>query len=124
LGHAQQATPAAAAVPVPAATRQATRAPNAVVGQAEIDSAVRATLAEEYGREQARGDRPIASATPGVRFSRAAPTRNEIFDAMMDQARLPDCLHADGLRNQPTFLLSGYLALPFIAVAKLRGVCR
>lgn len=39
-------------------------------------------------------------------------------------ARLPNCLHADGLKYQPTFFLGGVLALPFIAVAKLRGVCR
>ena len=40
------------------------------------------------------------------------------------EARLPDCLHSEGLKNQPTFFLSGFLALPFIAVAKVRGVCR
>jgi hypothetical protein len=39
-------------------------------------------------------------------------------------ARLPDCLHSEGLKNQPTFFLSGFIALPFIAVARLRGVCR
>ncbi|MFC5461960.1 hypothetical protein [Massilia niabensis] len=40
------------------------------------------------------------------------------------KARLPVCLHSEGLRNQPTFFLSGWIALPFVAVAKLRGVCR
>ena len=40
------------------------------------------------------------------------------------EARLPDCLHSEGLKNQPTFFLGGFLALPFIAVAKVRGVCR
>ncbi len=48
----------------------------------------------------------------------------ETFTKDFAKARLPDCLHADGLRNQPTFFLTGFLALPFIGVAKLRGVCR
>ncbi|MFC5479478.1 hypothetical protein [Massilia suwonensis] len=64
----------------------------------------------------------------------AAPGRNETgavsggpyekFSREFADARLPDCLHAEGLKNQPTFFLSGVLALPFIAVAKVRGVCR
>jgi hypothetical protein len=48
----------------------------------------------------------------------------EKFSKDFANARLPDCLHSEGLRNQPTFFLSGFLALPFIAVAKVRGVCR
>lgn len=48
----------------------------------------------------------------------------EKFSKDFANARLPDCLHSDGLRNQPTFFLGGVLALPFIAVAALRGVCR
>lgn len=48
----------------------------------------------------------------------------ETFARKMDEATTPDCLHSEGLKRQPTFFLSGYLALPFIAVAKLRGVCK
>jgi hypothetical protein len=46
------------------------------------------------------------------------------FSHQFSEARLPDCLHSEGLQRQPTFFLGGLLALPFIAVAKLRGVCR
>jgi hypothetical protein len=46
------------------------------------------------------------------------------FSKEFARARLPDCLHSEGLKNQPTFFLSGLIALPFVAVAKLRGVCR
>jgi hypothetical protein len=31
------------------------------------------------------------------------------------------CLHSDGLTYQPTFFLSGIIALPIVAVARLRG---
>ena len=58
----------------------------------------------------------------GAAVPNAAPREN--FARDFANARLPDCLHADGLKNQPTFFLGGVLALPFIAVAKVRGVCR
>jgi hypothetical protein len=45
------------------------------------------------------------------------------FAQQVNDARVPDCLHSDGLKRQPTFFLGGLLALPFIAVAKLRGKC-
>jgi len=48
----------------------------------------------------------------------------EKFSKDFANARLPDCLHSEGLKNQPTFFLTDYLALPFILVAKVRGVCR
>ncbi|MFC5513739.1 hypothetical protein ACFPOU_21795 [Massilia jejuensis] len=62
---------------------------------------------------------------PGRREAPAlSATAHDAFARDFAAARLPDCLHAEGLRNQPTFFLGGVLALPFIAVAKLRGVCR
>ena len=71
-------------------------------------------------------DLPAEPRDTGRRFGVAAPdaTPRENFARDFANARLPDCLHADGLKNQPTFFLGGVLALPFIAVAKLRGVCR
>lgn len=50
-------------------------------------------------------------------------TPYESFGREFSEARVPDCLHADGLKRQPTFFLSGLFALPFVAVAKLRGKC-
>jgi hypothetical protein len=50
--------------------------------------------------------------------------RYDNFSRKFSEAKLPDCLHSDGLKNQPTFFLGGILALPFIAVAAVRGVCR
>ena len=52
---------------------------------------------------------------------------HESFDQRMEEARTPGCLRPDGLKNQPTgwgpFQLGGLLALPFVAVAALRGKC-
>ncbi|HBF50426.1 MAG TPA: hypothetical protein DDX04_08730 [Massilia sp.] len=51
-------------------------------------------------------------------------TAYETFGRDFSEAKVPDCLHADGLKRQPTFFLGGVLALPFIAVAKIRGKCK
>jgi hypothetical protein len=77
-----------------------------------IRKAVRETLAE-------RPDNP--------RLHEADTLRANIYDKFarqVDEATVPDCLHSDGLKRQPTFFLGGLLALPFIAVAKVRGKCQ
>ena len=42
-------------------------------------------------------------------------------------AKVPDCLHKDGLKRQPPrigfFVFKGVLALPFVALAAARGKC-
>lgn len=85
--------------------------------RARLDKeAIRAAIAatpEEKDANPRRHEADTLSATSYQSFSKD-------FAA----ARLPDCLHSEGLKYQPTFFLSGYIALPFIAVAKLRGVCR
>lgn len=45
----------------------------------------------------------------------------EIMTAAFIGAKVPDWLHSEGLQRQSTFFLKGALALPFIAVAKVRG---
>jgi hypothetical protein len=78
-----------------------------------IRAAIEAVPAEKDSAAARRNEADALSAAPYQHFSKD-----------FAGARLPDCLHSDGLKHQPTFFLSGALALPFIAVAKLRGVCR
>jgi len=49
--------------------------------------------------------------------------KSNIMTAAFIEAKVPDCLHSEGLKRQPTFLLKGALALSFVAIAKLRGKC-
>jgi hypothetical protein len=81
-----------------------------------IRQAVRETLAE-----QAAGQ-PLQ---PGGTL---AARRADAFARQVEDATVPDCLHSDGLKRQPTgigpFSLGGLLALPFVAVAKIRGKCQ
>ncbi|MGZ5830451.1 MAG: hypothetical protein ACXWKJ_01580 [Telluria sp.] len=110
---------AGAAVADDAPPRPAPLAP--VVTEDAIRQAVREILAEE--RKNQAGAAPAAPA-----FGAERPPALRKFDALVEDAVVPYCLHPDGLKRQPTgigpFQLGGYLALPFIGVAKLRGVCR
>ena len=51
----------------------------------------------------------------------------ERFGAEFHEARVPDCLHPDGLKRQPPvigfFGFSGLMAAPFVVLAKIRGKC-
>ena len=100
--------PAVRAEPAPPETRPL----RARLDKEAIRTAIAATP-EEKTPTLRRPDADVLSAAPYQTFSKE-------FAA----ARLPDCLHSEGLKHQPTFFLSGFIALPFIAVAKLRGVCR
>lgn len=49
------------------------------------------------------------------------------FAVAFAEAKVPDCLHAEGLKRQPPhigpFVFMGVLAFPFVALAKIRGKC-
>jgi hypothetical protein len=49
--------------------------------------------------------------------------RYEKFARQFAYARIPDCLHSQALKYQPTFL-TGVYAAPFVVLAALRGKCR
>ena len=101
----------------PAATPPAS-AP--VLTQAMISAAVRDTLAEEK-RAQAE------SGQPAMQQVTIRADKYEHFAAAFSEAKVPGCLHPDGLKRQPTNLgpigVVGVYALPFVAIAKLRGKC-
>lgn len=78
-----------------------------------IKLAVRATLQEQAAAEPLR--RHEADTLRGDKYDQ--------FAADFAEAKVPDCLRSEGLKRQPTFFLTGLLALPFVAVAKLRGKC-
>ncbi|HEY0064523.1 MAG TPA: hypothetical protein VGC21_20575 [Telluria sp.] len=87
-----------------------------------IRRAVRASIVEENELAIARAK---AAAIP-VRYTASSePDRDkyERFGDMFDDAKVPGCLQSDALKRQPTFIFGGLLALPFIAVAAVRGKC-
>ena len=90
--------------------------PSAVDLQGRADPAVRKIVAEVLAAEA----QPLPTYTTSVAFS--AP-RSDVMSAAFIEAKVPDCLHSEGLKRQPTFFLTGVLALPFIPIAKLRGKC-
>lgn len=94
------------------ATAPVAPAPRAVPSAETIRAAVRATLAE----------RPAIPRPHAADTLRA--TRYDAFARQAEEATVPDCLHAEGLKRQPTFFLGGLLALPFVPIAWLRGKCQ
>ncbi|UVW29024.1 hypothetical protein [Massilia sp. H6] len=71
-----------------------------------------------------KGDQEFASGAYGA-FRRM--DKYSKFGAAFSEARVPNCLHKDGLKRQPPkigfFFFQGVLALPFVALAKVRGKC-
>jgi hypothetical protein len=76
-----------------------------------IKQAVKQSLADEQKE---------AALMPGKGLS---ADRYREFGRQMSEARIPDCLHGDALKFQPT-LFGGLLGIPFVVVAALRGKCR
>ncbi len=73
-------------------------------------------LAAARAKEQAIPMRFTAS-------SRPEQDKYERFAEGFDEAKVPGCLSPDALKRQPTFIFQGLLALPFVAVAAIRGKC-
>lgn len=85
-----------------------------------IRDAVRAMLAEEAQVHD-------ALAPPAMQQVTIRADKYERFAAAFAAAKVPDCLRPDGLSRQPTNIgpigVVGAYALPFVAIAKLRGKC-
>lgn len=81
------------------------------ISNESIRKAVKETIAESWENPRRHENDTISA------------TAYETFGRDFSEAKVPDCLHADGLKRQPTFFLSGLLALPFVAVARIRGKC-
>jgi hypothetical protein len=118
LGAALLALALAARAAEPGSASQAAGAgPRASfnIGDARIQQAVRETLAET--RENPR--RHEADVLRGDRW--------QVFAEQFHEAKVPYCLHPDGLKRQPTNIgpinIVGLYAAPFVLLAKMRGKC-
>lgn len=100
-----QTAPAPEPAPDPAPLR-------ARLGDEVIRDAIKQTMAEQKKDAALRPDKALSA------------DRYEQFGREMSDAKIPDCLHSDALKYQPTFIFSGLLAAPFVVIAALRGKCR
>jgi hypothetical protein len=73
-------------------------------------------LAEARSKEAAIPQRYTASSEP-------ESDKYERFETTFADAKVPGCFKPDGLKRQSTYIFAGLLALPFIAVAAVRGKC-
>jgi hypothetical protein len=114
--HAQQAPEPEP--PMPAALEPAPAGEPTGLTDAVIKKAVRETVAED------------ADSKTGINRDAGALSAGKtesIMSAAFDQAKVPDCLHADALKNQPARIgiigFVGPYALPWVIAAALRGKC-
>ncbi len=123
------AVPAAPVLPAPPATTHdavvaenwATATP-VMPEKAIIRRAIKATFQEEKELADAKSK---AAAIPRRYFASSQPDQDQYqkFEETFADAKVPGCFKADGLKRQSTFIFKGLLALPFIAVAAVRGKC-
>ncbi len=109
------AEPLAPSAPAPASEAQLPKPVSTLrsrISDESIRKAVKETIADTWENPRRHENDTISA------------TAYETFGRDFSEAKVPDCLHADGLKRQPTFFLGGVLALPFIAVAKIRGKCK
>jgi hypothetical protein len=80
-----------------------------------ISQAVRETLAETKENPR-RHESDVLSAD-----------KYQVFSEQFSEAKVPDCLHGDALKRQPPRIgpisFNYLFAVPFWAVAKIRGKC-
>ena len=96
--------------PVPPATLRA-RINDPVVIRAAVQEAIDNTAAKDAGDQG------------GV----LRASGNQTFARSFEEARVPDCLHPDAMKNQPSKIgpvdIGGIYALPFWLSAIVRGKC-
>ena len=90
--------------------------------KAVIQRAIKETFEEEKGMAEAQSK---AAAIP-QRYTMSSQPVQEKYEKFAEgfaEAKVPGCLSSNGLKRQPTYIFSGLLALPFVAVAAIRGKC-
>lgn len=95
---------------------------SAGVTDAVIRQAVRDTIAEDPQPQP----QPLLAPGQGVAALSGGATQARL-NAAFDQAKVPDCLHADALKHQPANLgpiaVVGIYSLPWVVAAVVRGKC-
>jgi hypothetical protein len=86
--------------------------------QGHTDPVAQKAVADTVAADPAPAPTPVQAGVVSLN-----PVKQDVMTAAFNEAKVPDCLHSEGLKRQPTFFLTGLLALPFIPIAFLRGVC-
>lgn len=126
MAIAAPATPGALAATAPAAPQLAVVPADWAAASAPDKALIRRAIKESFDEEKALAETESKAKAIPYRFSassHAEQDKYQKFEAGFADAKVPGCLSQNGLKRQPTFFLSGILALPFIAVAAVRGKC-
>ncbi len=132
LAVAAPAPNVAAPATAPANSTQAAQQPAAVIPEDWAAApAPDRTLVRRAVKESIEAEKTLAVAQSKekaipVRFTASSYGEQDKYEKFADgfeAAKVPGCLQPDGLKRQSTLIFRGLLALPFIAVAAIRGKC-
>ncbi|MFL6658533.1 MAG: hypothetical protein ACJ8GW_10705 [Massilia sp.] len=110
------------AAPAPATPAQIAETVKAIVPDKAMRQAVKVSIEAEKALVEEKA-KAAAIPRPYVLTTKTDADRYAAFAVAFDDAKVPGCLQPDGLKRQSTLIFGGLLALPFIAVAALRGKC-
>lgn len=83
------------------------------------DDAIRQAVREVLAEKTENPRRREADTIRGNKY--------QAFAEQFDEAKVPDCLHPDGLKRQPPHIgpigFNYLFAVPFVVLAKIRGKC-
>lgn len=87
---------------------------------------IRRAIKESFDEEKAIAEAESKEKAIPFRYSASSQTEQDKyqkFETTFADAKVPGCLSRNGLKRQSTFIFNGLLALPFVAVAAVRGKC-
>jgi hypothetical protein len=87
---------------------------------------IRRAIKQSFEEEKMIAEAESKAKAIPYRFSASSEPdqdKYEKFEGTFADAKVPGCLSSEGLKRQPTFIFGGLLALPFVAVAAVRGKC-
>lgn len=120
----------AIAAPAPAPSRPAEKeavVPSDWAAAPPPDKAlIRRAIKESFEEEKAIVEAESKEKAIPYRYSASSQEEQDKyqkFETTFADAKVPGCLSRNGLKRQSTFIFKGLLALPFIAVAAVRGKC-
>ena len=126
--HAQQALEPEPPMPAVLEPAPAGEAPG--LTDTVIRKAVRETVAEDAQPGTGTNGGTNGGTKGGVNRDAGALSAGKtesIMSAAFDEAKVPDCLHGDALKNQPARIgfigVAGPYAIPWVIAAALRGKC-
>ena len=112
--------------PAPVAAQEAVIPANWAAAPPPEKAVIQRAIKETFEEEKAMAEAQSKAAAIPQRYTMSSQPEQEKYEKFAEgfsEAKVPGCFSSNGLKHQPTYIFSGLLALPFVAVAAIRGKC-